>query len=171
MLKKHIDNPILAMIAVLDKAISMERNALKFYTSMATRIQSMKGQDIFKRLAKQEVGHVRTLTKQRAELSMHESVKGLVKDIDYNESLTEISLGFEIDSNATEEEILTLAIQSEKKAYTYYQKKMTVATDPSVKSLLSRIADEELKHWEYLKAQKRNIRLGGEWDEPVGLGF
>lgn len=158
---------IMEMIATIDKAISMERNAYMFYSKAGLRFQSMSARDAFKKLAMQERRHLRALVDLRNKYAAHRSVKGRIGEITFNSTLSEIRASFKIDEKMTVVDILKEAIKNEKAAYIYYQKKISYTKDPSLVTQLKLMAKDEESHWEYLKAQLDIINAGGRWDEDL----
>jgi len=144
---------ILEMIKIIDTAISMERNAIMFFSSLAMKSDSASKKKLYKDLTDSERSHMRRLIDKRNEYAAHKSVDGIVGSIDYNEKMTEIRESFNPNDSMTDEEIVRDAIKNEMKAYAFYQKKISYTKDPSARKLLQDLANDEEEHARLLKEQ------------------
>ena len=158
------------MIKVLDKAIQMEKNASAFYSAAASKVNSREGKKMFDWLSKFEQSHLMKLEKEKKVLLRHDSMAGYkVENKSGDTGLSEADESSVIKPETSDEEILKRAIYSERKAYSFYQRKMTATENPSVRKLLGEFSKEEDKHIRILNEQLKSIRTDRLWKEFTEL--
>lgn len=148
---------ILKIISVLDKAIEIEHNAAMFYSKMSMSAKNEKLKERFKFMRELERGHHDELLEKRRYFAAHPEVKGFVPPLKYDSNLSETSDNIDISEFKSEEDIIRKAISNEKKAYMFYQRKLTFADDPSLKTLYQELASEEEQHVNILKELLREM--------------
>lgn len=159
----EIRESILALIKVIDKGISMERHAVDFYSSAAERTRSPEGRKMFAWLAQFESGHLDRLRKKREELLSHESVGSMPHPPEEDHDLSEASEEARLPENPTDIDVLKAAIANERRAYSYYERRLTHASDDSVRAMLKGMAQDEAKHIEILTDQLRSLQTDRLW--------
>ncbi len=159
----NLTDTLVKIIRTLDKGIIMERNARNFYAAAARVTKSDEGRKLFEWLANFEVGHKHRLEAKREEILHHPALEGVeiqalgeykVSEADWNPNLSD---------NSSDQEILKLALENEKRAYTFFQKKITIAQDELMKQLFETLAREEEKHMEILNEQLKSITMKDRW--------
>jgi rubrerythrin len=169
MTQDDVRQSLIELIKTLDKAISMEKNAHDFYAEAARRTPAEQGKKMFNWLAQFESGHKARLEAKRNDFAAHSALDpgDVPKPEDYE--ISETSDAIEIPENATDIQILKIAIENEMKAYSYYQRKMTHAPDESVKAMLKKLAEDEEKHMQILRDQAGHIEVNRMWTEMEEL--
>jgi rubrerythrin len=156
---------LLSIIKVLEKGIAMERNAREFYLEAAGKVKSDKAKEMLQWLADFEIGHEARLTAKRRELVTHPVVYGTPHAPLEDYQLSETSGGRVIPREATEIDILKIAIENEKRAYAFFQKKITLVDDPTLESTFKEMAREEERHIAILKDQLEHLKSERLWKD------
>jgi len=162
-------NSLLEMIRILNKGIAMERHARDFYAGAARRTESVAGKKMFEWLAAFEVGHKTRLEAKREELLRHPELRGVdipaLGDFDVSEAYT----GKDISPGVSDTEVLKIALENEKRAYSFFQKKLTFADDPQLEEMFRQMAGEEEKHMKIIEEQIKHLRLNHIWADLEDL--
>ena len=153
---------LIKLIGALDKAISYEYNAMRFYSNAAREIKSDPCRRIFEWLAEFEENHFKSLVKKRNEMARHPSISKSLKVPDFDRDLAETGSEFRMDICLPGSEMLRTAIKNEKRMYAFYTKKSLMAIDDSLKAMLLRFADEEDRHMNILKRLLHMLDVGEE---------
>ena len=154
---------LLKLLRLLDKGIAMERNARDFYARAARIVEDLNARKMFEWLANFEVGH-----KKRLEAK--------VKNILADDTLADVDIPqlgeFEVSEaiwkknfpeHPSDLEILTMAMENEKRAYAFYQRKITFTTDELLLEMLETMARDEDKHFKILEDQYENLQRDHIW--------
>ena len=160
---------LLQMVKVLEKGIAMEMNASEFYAAAAKRTDSPQGKMMFEWLSQFEMGHKARLEAKKRDLLAHESLRG-VKPPELG--VYDVSEAHEppyLPENPTDVDVLKAAIGNEKKAYAFYQRKLTYSGDPSLKAMFDTMAREEEKHIKILREQLGHLEVNRMWREMENL--
>jgi len=169
MSQDDVRQSLIDLIKTLDKAISMEKHARDFYAEAARRTDAEQGKKMFNWLAQFESGHKARLEAKRKDFATHSALDSDdVPNLDDYE-LSEASNSIEIPEDATDIQLLKIAIENEMKAYSYYQRKLTHARDESVKAMLKKLAEDEEKHMQILRDQAGHIEVNRMWTEMEEL--
>jgi len=165
MTSDDVRDSILKVVRTLDKGIIMERNARDFYTRAARIAVNPKAKKLFEWLARFEISHKARLESKKKEFLSHDSLKGIdLPGLD-NYEVSEADPWVTIPEDISEIEILKLALVNEKKAYSFFQKKITFAPDPTIKALFGQLAKEEEKHCQIIEDQLKHIKLNNLWGD------
>jgi rubrerythrin len=156
---------ILAMIRVLDKGIAMEHNARGFYLESARACKSRLGKRMLRWLASFEVGHEARLKAKRDELLMHSAMSGVDVETLGRYTVSEASDSRKLPDQASETEILKMAIENEKRAYSFFRRKITLTADPSIEALFAGMALEEERHIKILRDQLDHYKINQLWKD------
>lgn len=121
---------------ILESAVEKEIEAHRFYSTVAELIADEKGRDMFMNFANDEEKH-----RQRLELEIIKLGKTLkpAEDID-------IDIEVESDFHMNYKEALIMAMQKEDASFRLYIEYATLTTDPELKEVFIRLAEEEVKH-------------------------
>jgi rubrerythrin len=168
MADENLKKSIIRMIKAVDKSISLERNAEKFYTLAAVRTRNETGRAMFEWLARFERSHQSRLLKKRGELMGHSSITEPIP-IDDSLELSEADAKAELRPDVTDIEVLKLAIGNERRAITFYERKITSSPDESVKAMFRSMAREEEKHIRILTDQLNHLQLDRIWGDMESL--
>lgn len=154
---------ILALIKIIDKGIMMETNAREFYLKAALKVSSKEGREMLRWLAEFEEGHKLRLLNKRQQLlnhpiMMNEPVPGIP-----NLALSEASNEVIIGTDASDIQILKIALENEKRAYSFFQRKITYSDDPSTRTLFEEMANDENRHMRIIREQIDHIKRTKMW--------
>lgn len=127
---------------ILDFAINNEQEAADFYTRLSESTNNQAVKKVFLKNAAEEMGHKAKLTqvKERGEFSS-EFPNG-VRDLKISDYVVPVTPN-KITDYA---EALRLAMHREKGAYKLYLKLSEQTSNPDIKKLFLRLADEEASH-------------------------
>ncbi len=165
----NIKESLLQVIRMLDKGIAMERNARNFYAAAARKSGSETGRRMFEWLAQFEIGHKARLEARREEILTHPALKGVDIPALGDYEVSETNEAIEMLDSYSDADILAIAIENEKRAYSFYQKKITYSDDLILLQMLETMAGEEDKHIKILTEQLNNIKLNQMWGEMEDL--
>jgi len=162
---KDLKESLIKVVQLLDKGIAMERHARDFYAAAARKTGSPQGRKLFEWLAQFEVGHKARLEGKRMEVLSHPALKGVeVKKVgDYDVSEADESVA--LPSNPTDIDILKIALENERRAYAFYQKKITFSTDALLKEMFNTMAREEDRHIKIIEEQLTSIKRNQLWKD------
>jgi rubrerythrin len=169
MSQDELRESLLEMIKTLDKAISMEKHARDFYAEAARKTDSEQGKKMFNWLAQFESGHKARLESKRNDFASHSALAGTELPGLGEYGVSETGGPIKMPEDATDLQILKIAIENEMKAYSYYQRKLTHARDESVKAILKKLAGDEEKHMQILRDQAGHIEVNRMWTEMEEL--
>jgi len=152
----------------LSKAIQLametEKSASEFYADAATKIGPI-GKKLFEELAEFELHHYKKLATLRKAL-IDEGVfikydgKNLpVPDQPRKEKVSE-------DEKLSMMNIITMAIDAEKRAEDSYIDMAEQTEDPDGKEMFHMLANEENQHYRILRGVYWNLNQTGEWKYP-----
>jgi rubrerythrin len=136
---------------VFEFAMQMEKDGEAFYRQIASKTNNAGLQKIFTTLADEEVVHYKTFKKlfEKSAADIVESnVLGKAKNIFQEMKKTG---GFDISAETPQIEAYKKAMDAEKEAFTFYEKKAEEATNPTEKNILQAFAREERRHYRLLE--------------------
>jgi rubrerythrin len=133
---------------VLDRAISNEEEAFRFYMDLYNMIQDAEAQDTLRYLADEEKKHKEYLMNYRNGIYT-ENVLGLNEPI--SEHIAEHLGKPDLQKDMTSKDIYLIAANRELNSYHFYLSLAEIHRDGEVKDLLMRMAREELKHKEKME--------------------
>ena len=138
---------------IIDFAIQKEQEAIDMYSMAAEMVRRSNVREMFMSLARQEEGHKRRLLELQAGEDSFAHVEKMpdLKIADYSDSA-------EISPNMDYQDVLTVAMKREEKAYNLYSMLASNTTEPEVKNLFQNLAHEETRH---------KLALEREYDEHV----
>jgi rubrerythrin len=153
-------------LAILEKAIKVEKMGIDFYQRAEKRTSNAVGKGMFKALVGDEESHARILQVEYDKVS---GGAGWVKpDKAAQDRAPRLSLfpaGDKIDipPKARDFEVLQLAIDFEKRGNAMYREAATKTTDLAGKSVLNYLADWENKHLDMLQKTLNQLSADGTW--------
>jgi len=163
MVNEDLKQSLVNVVRLLDKGISMERNARDFYSGAARNTKSKAGKKLFEWLAQFEVGHKNRLEAKKQEILEHPALKGVDIPKLGNYEVSEASEGSKLSTDATDIEILKMAIENEKRAYSFFQKKITHTDDELLVAMFETMSGEEEKHIKILQDQLHRLQIDHIW--------
>jgi len=143
---KHMDNKNLD--SILDRAISNEVEAHRFYMDLIERVEDREAKDTLLFLAREEEKHREYLTRYRNGLFTADTL-GLDRPI--NDEIAEYLDKPDIQKDMTSKDIYLVAANRELNSYHFYLRLAEIHPAGEVKELLTRMATEELKHKEKME--------------------
>jgi rubrerythrin len=159
----RIDENLDAILKILNKGIAMERNAKSFYLSAAGKVNSVAGKNMLKWLADFESGHEVRLKARKDDLIERMKRTGQSDKEMGKYELSEISDSKTVTPDMSEIDILKFAIASEKKAYTFFQHKISSTVEPSLSALFKELAAEEDDHIRIVTEQLEHLKKTQIW--------
>lgn len=159
-------------LEALNLAIEREKEAHRRYSEAAALTTDGKGKKMFSWLAREELGHVKILEKEREAvkqsgrwLAEEEWTSGdeLTHPIERSEfpSLSEVK--GEPTTDAPELEIIKEAIEAEKEAASFYAELAETVSDSSGKAMLTRLSEVEKGHRDLLEEEYEWLRRSREF--------
>jgi len=142
-----------SIIEILDFAIGEEQAAVDFYLLLAAQSKSQQTKQIFQEYAEEEMRHKTNLISVKETGSFHMEAQQ-VRDLRISEYLVDVKP----TPDMSYQDALILAMKKEKAAFRMYNTLAGKASDPKVKQVFERLAQEESKH---------KLRFEIEYDEVV----
>jgi rubrerythrin len=136
---------------VLDFAIDNEEESIKFYMSLASRMENPNMKEVFEDFAKEEQGHLENLLAIRRDKIFTCPVER-IQDLKIGDYLIDIEPDPEMDY----QDALILAMKKEKATYKLYNDLIRMTDDENLKETLRCLGQEEAKH---------KLRFEIEYDE------
>ncbi|MEO0199408.1 MAG: ferritin family protein [candidate division WOR-3 bacterium] len=151
----------------LDLAMDIEKDSIFRYLEIARKTKDTSGKNMFITLAMEEVKHLLILSEARqiVEEEVHlkplevpkSEIEGVLPDIIKREKKKHGK------SELNELDALEIALEHEKKAMDFYEKKSVEMTDETLKNLFKRLYEMERGHYELIMAQLDYIKGTGFW--------
>jgi len=162
---------IVKLVGILDKAIVMERNAVKFYRRAADYVPSEAGKKILLWLSDFEKGHVKRLEDRRTRLIEESGIPASkFPPTQFETELSETTGSQEIGPEMSEGDIIMVAVANEERGYDYYQRKLSHIPEGPGRDLFETLMKEEKRHINILIDQRKHLevnRIWGNFDEIV----
>ncbi|MDQ5986252.1 MAG: hypothetical protein CSYNP_01971 [Syntrophus sp. SKADARSKE-3] len=134
--------------SILERAISNEEEAFRFYTDLYETVQDSEAKDTLIFLAAEEEKHKEYLTRYRnGQLKMNT----LDMKEPVNERIAEYLKKPDIQKDMTTKDIYLVAANRELNSYHFYAGLAEIHPDGEVKDLLLRMSREELRHKEKME--------------------
>ena len=158
-----IDFGALSLRDTLDLAISIEEEAKERYDDFAEQMDAHRTPDaakFFRFMATNEIKHAEKLRQKRGSLFGDEPTtadSSMLYDIEapeFDAARAFMSIQAALD----------VAMESEVKAYDFYNDALPQVDDDSVKALFVELRDEEKRHQEMIEETKAKIPAGEEFD-------
>lgn len=151
--------------SILDRAISNEEEAFRFYIDLYDRVQDSEAKDTLLFLAREEEKHKDYLTRYRNGL-FTENVLGMNATV--SGEIAEHLDKPDIQKDMSSKDIYLVAANRELNSYHFYLNLAEIHPAGEVKDLLARMAGEELKHKEKVKERKSRCRKRSiiGWKKP-----
>lgn len=127
-------------IEVLELAISRELAAYDFYTALSKRVQDSQMKNVLETFAAEELEH-----KSRLELELMKL--GIVVDMSVAPKQPDDEDAIEPTMNMEYKDLLSIAMQKEKRSLRLYIDLAAVAKDRPTRDMLLTLAEEEAMHY------------------------
>jgi rubrerythrin len=155
-----------ATLEILEQAIRVEQQGLDFYRRAAGMTKNAAGKAFFSSLVDDEKKHERIL---RAEYDKVKSGAGFIdagKAVKAN--LPEVKLfnpkdALKVEPDATDLEVLQVAINFEKRGHSMYHKAAAGIADLTGKAVYEYLASWEKRHQEILEKALNQLSADGTW--------
>ncbi|MEE9524539.1 MAG: ferritin family protein [Thermodesulfovibrionales bacterium] len=150
-------------MSVVETAIRMETDAIKFYREAAEKCDHPFGKKMFLSFVEDEKRHLEML---------NEMFKTADVDIKKGEPMEEIKTIFQtlkndmmsrISASSDEKGAIKIAMEMEKEGYDYYVKTANETDNEKEKALFERLAYEEDKHFKILENTAAFLNDTGNW--------
>jgi rubrerythrin len=142
-------------LEALGIAIYNEQAAYDFYAGLEHAIENERGKNKFKFLAEDEKRHRQLLEEQYEKESNGQKFvvdSGRVKKVDIN-----------VDTQTSAIDAVDLALEAEKAAYEFYKHAAEKTKDENGRRMFERLAEDEDKHYETLRAEREALLGGPYW--------
>jgi rubrerythrin len=133
---------------IIDMAIEREEAAYDFYMDIHHKVQDASVRDTVEFIAKEEIKHKEFLVGYRAGNYGSDSLR-MVDVVDYK--LAEYLEEPEIDRDSSSEDVYLIASHREARSHLFYTELAGMHTDSELKTMLLKMANEELKHKEKME--------------------
>jgi rubrerythrin len=131
--------------AIIDLAIQKEEQSYDFYTQLHSKVEDPEVQDTLRFLAKEELKHKDFLLRYREGGLGPESLR-MSHVVNY--SIAEHLDPPELQESLEAKDTYLLAAHRELRAYNFYKALADIHPEGTLKEMLTRMANEELKHKE-----------------------
>ncbi len=150
---------------VFEFAMQMEKDGEAFYREIAKKTKDAGLKKIFTTLADEEVVHYETF-KKLYEKTSAKAVESNILDKAKN-IFVEIKAagGINISEETPQIEAYKKALEAEKDAYSFYEKKAEDVSDPDEKKILLTFAREERRHYRLIENVIEFVSRPEEWLE------
>jgi rubrerythrin len=149
----------------VELAIYREIGARDFYKRISEEIGNADGKEKFSQLSRDEEGH-----RIKLESWYEKLTGGEFSPDDVKLEQSEIQ-GFTVRQQTGALEALGIAIEAEEQAREFYAERASSASDPELKQLFERLADEEAGHYSLLEAERNSIIGGFYWFDMDNTAF
>ena len=147
----------------IEVAIKMEKDAIKFYTEAAARIQNPVGKKMFLSITEDEKRHLQMLSQIFKEVDIKIDEVSPMKNMQtIFESMKDIMMK-RIEANKDELEAFKIAMQMEKEGIEFYKNAETGARKDKEKALFERLIQEEQQHYEIFSNTYNFMSDSGDW--------
>jgi rubrerythrin len=147
-------------------AIILEINGRKFFQHAADITENEKGKNMFQFLADEEVKHLEIFGKLFSKILGGEDWKNYIAPSEVSGEaplITKLKERLKDGEQKVDSEALSIGMQLESDAITFFQKASAAADDPKAKKIFMEIAEEEKFHYDLLQAQHDSVSKSGFW--------
>ena len=133
---------------IIDMAIQREEEAYDFYMDIHHKVRDAGVQDTVEFIAKEEIKHKEFLVGYRAGNYGSDSLR-MADVVDYK--IAEYLEAPEIDSDSRSEDVYLIASHREARSHLFYTELAGMHAGSELKTMLLKMANEELKHKEKME--------------------
>jgi len=158
-------------LGVLKHGMSTEIWGLEFYQQALTRTVDETGRKVFASLVEEEESHLKILRGEYAALSgskagwiTREEALELAASVDPTTIFPEPQAAEAlIPADASDLDVLAIAMDFENKGYTFYQSEAALADSPEAKRMWAQLAKAENNHYTFLQKSHEYLANNGVW--------
>lgn len=156
------------VLEAIKGAVQLEIDGKAFFDHAAETTTSEKGKKMFKKLARDEVQHLKTFGQLFTTIIGDEEWRKFVSEKEKNKSplIDELKARMnrkEKEGKKGEIEAIRIGMELEKKAIDFFGESVKKTGEPKAKEIFSKIADEEKTHYDLLQAQYDSVTGSGFW--------
>ncbi|MFT5701507.1 MAG: rubrerythrin [Desulforhopalus sp.] len=152
---------------VFEFAMQMEKDGEAFYREIAKKTKNVGLQKIFNTLADEEVVHFNTFKKLHEKTTVQASESNILDKVKNIFIEIKDTGGLDMSAETPQTEAYEKALEAEKEAYTFYEKKAEESDDPEEKKILLTFAKEERRHYQLLKNVLDFVSRPDQWLEDA----
>lgn len=157
-------------LSVLKHGMSTEIWGLRFYQQALTRTTDETGRKVFASLVDEEESHLKILRGEYASVSgksgwiSRDEALELAASVDPTMIFPEPeAAGDLIPADASDLDVLAIAMDFENKGYTFYQNEAALADSPEAKKMWAQLAKAENNHYTFLQKSHEYLANNGVW--------
>jgi rubrerythrin len=169
--EERMSDAVKQCLDIIDRAIQFEDTGINFFEDRAGKAASTLERNLYRSLAKDEIGHKQYLLQLRTELAQANKVDAMSPASGQHPTARHI---FEsamsgahdpYDYKSEQLEILKGAMEVERKGYAMYAKAVDAVESKHAKQIFSHLAAEEQKHYILLKNTYDYMADPEAWNE------
>ncbi len=153
-------------VEAMKTAIEMEKSGHRFFMEASNKVSHEVGRKLFKRLASEEIDHLRTFEKIFDELSSGGDWKKVISSVTPTKRMPyfdEARKEFKAQDLTVELEFLDRALNIERKAIKFFEDAIANAETAEAREVFSRILEEEKNHYDLIQSEIDSINNSGFW--------
>lgn len=156
------------MIQLVKEAMRLEVRGRGFFLHAAEVTENELGKKMFRRLADDEVEHMRVFGEMFTAMTGGDEWKKFVKNEEglgagIIDDLKKRLEGAEKEKRAGDLEAIRIGMELERKAIDFFEKFRNEAKESETKEMAEKIRDQEEGHYELLQAQYDSVHKSGFW--------
>jgi rubrerythrin len=148
-------------------ATTIEITGQSFYEHAAELTHNEHGIKMFKKLAQDESGHIKTFSEMFTSVLGTDEWQQFINKEEINKTTLLDELKTRIkkqeEERASELEALRIGMELERKSIDYYKKSANESKDTKAKEIFNRLVKEEEFHYDLLQAQYDSLTGSGFW--------
>ncbi len=171
----HHDNKALSMLSA---ALEKEQKGQEFYKQASEKCVNPLGREIFRTLMADEGSHIKRIKEIFEALSKGQKWDTHWKEYKVqNDDLANLfrkrieTVGSRVDGDNSDIEALSIGVDMEQGAITFYEDQLEKATDPLEKEFVGLMISEERGHFTALKDLKMYLENPESWFEEKERGL
>jgi len=150
---------------VFEFAMQMEKDGEAFYRQIAAKTKNPGLQKIFTTLADEEVEHYKTFKKFYEKTSVKVTESNILEKVKNIFIELKDAGGLDISAETPQTDAYQKAMEAEKEAYTFYEKKAAESDSADEKQVFLLFAREERRHYRLLENVIEFVARPQEWLE------
>ncbi len=147
-------------------AIEMEKSGHRFFTEASNKVKHEVGRKLFRRLASEEIEHLKTFEKIFDELSKGGDWKQAMSSLGTTRRMPyfdEARKEFKAEDLTVELDYLRRALDIERRAIDFFENAIAGAQTEEAKDVFKKILEEEKNHYDLIQAEIDSINHSGFW--------
>jgi rubrerythrin len=147
----------------LEIAVKMEQDAISFYTEAAQKTKYPVGKKMFQTITEDEKRHLEMITEVIKGLQVTHADVNPMKNVKTVFESMKNDLMKKVEVTSDELEAFKIAMTMEKEGKEFYQKTLVQAKSDKERALLTRLIQEEEKHYEIFANTYEFLSNTGNW--------